>query len=321
MNNLTKNIRPHAVRDYLISRTEASRPTYELAIRRALAVLAECPIEQIEPAYLLSDNVIQNFQNLDAHTFELMLARLRKKYSTRTAALTGTAVRGVIKKLRRERNGAGQRLIDADDYLDIMDVELPAPPKDRDGRTFLESQEETALLEACKDGTIWGLRDAAMLYWMLTQGARAAEVCAAQLRDYDPESGVVLIPCGKGSKARKNQLANGAKAAMDAWIAVRGSKPGPLFTPVKYYAETIIYNRNLSTMALSDVLKKRQALAGLNGFTPHSLRRTAGDRMAQQLGLEIAAQILGHSDINTTRQNYTQAHNREALEACKNLNV
>ena len=329
MNKLQTDVRPHAVRDYLTSCTNDSRETMRTAIRRGLSVMANCPVEQVDPVYLASDEVIDNFKNLTAASFELMLMRLQKKYSQRTAALTATAIRGVVQKLRREKDITGKRLISADEYLDIMDVKLPRIPKDQEGRTFLETDEVGSIINACKaDDTLWGIRDLAILTWILTQGARASEVVNAKLQHYDPATGILTIHQGKGKKTRRNQLANGATAAMEKWLEVRGDKPGALFPAIKYFETTILHEQNMTPHALAKILDKRQKKAGVyrvvkgkrrGKYSPHAFRRTAGDKIANELGLEVAQVILGHSDINTTRQAYTRRNVGAALEACKEL--
>jgi integrase len=57
---------------------------------------------------------------------------------------------------------------------------------------------------------------------------RRAEVVALDLSDFDPKTGTLVIN-GKGRKQRKGYVTNGALDALEAWLAFRGTEPGPLF--------------------------------------------------------------------------------------------
>ena len=54
---------------------------------------------------------------------------------------------------------------------------------------------------------------------------------ALVLSDYLPETAELRIRHRKGQKGRVCYMANGAKLALDAWLATRGPEPGPLFWP------------------------------------------------------------------------------------------
>ena len=64
-------------------------------------------------------------------------------------------------------------------------------------------------------------------------GLRRSESVALGLPDYEPSTGALGVRSGKGRKARYAYLPAGGRAAMDAWIEVRGDEPGPLLCPVR----------------------------------------------------------------------------------------
>ncbi len=45
-------------------------------------------------------------------------------------------------------------------------------------------------------------------------------------------------------------------------------------------------------------------LAGITGVTPHMFRRTVATAIHEQAGVELAAELLGHTDPKTTIQHY-----------------
>src|SRR5437867_4135075 len=68
-----------------------------------------------------------------------------------------------------------------------------------------------ALVDACKrDPSPAGARDTALLGVLYAGGLRRAEAVALDLADFDPGSGVLVVRCGKGRKARTVPLKNGA---------------------------------------------------------------------------------------------------------------
>jgi len=322
MNVIQEEILNHPVAEYLYNLSDETRPTMAIALRRFLAASADCGIEEIRPEFLFSEDCKINFSNMTAGKLEKIIFKLLKmrkpngeKYSKRTAALTITSVRGVIKKCKR------MKLISADDYLDIMEVDLPKAPKDQASRRFLEPVEVAALLSVCKDDpSPWGVRDLAIFSWMLSNGPRCAEVVNANLNHYDSDTGRILIKSGKGDKDRWNVLANGSKKAFDNWIQLRGTEPGALFCGIKFFEATLSYD-HMIPFAINKIIQKRAKEAGVeikrNGqtLTPHAFRRTAGEAIAYSQSFEVAATILGHSDINTTRKSYTRRKVNDALEA------
>src|SRR5947209_5996509 len=73
------------------------------------------------------------------------------------------------------------------------------------------------------------MRDRAILRCLFDLGLRRAEVLNLDLEDLDLEAGTVAV-LGKGRNSKmKLTLPPETRRALDAWIAVRGVAPGPLF--------------------------------------------------------------------------------------------
>jgi len=63
-----------------------------------------------------------------------------------------------------------------------------------------------------------------------------------------------------------------AGAALHAWLARRGDRPGKLFLPVSQVGE--VHGDGLSSIAVYNMLQKRAAQAGVPHVSPHDLRRS-----------------------------------------------
>src|SRR5262249_62342700 len=75
-----------------------------------------------------------------------------------------------------------------------------------------------------------GLRDRALLRLLFDLGLRRAEAVRLDVADLDLQAGTVdVLGKGRTQKARLT-LPGPTRGALAAWLAVRGSQPGPLFT-------------------------------------------------------------------------------------------
>ena len=84
------------------------------------------------------------------------------------------------------------------------------------------------LVAACDPATAVGRRDAAVVLLFLDTGIRCAELSALDLADCDLPRRRLLIRHGKGNKQRVVPFARRCRAALEAYLAVRGRTPGPL---------------------------------------------------------------------------------------------
>ena len=152
------------------------------------------------------------------------VAALRSRLAERFAPATVNKYLSAIRQVMRHAWLLG--LMDAETYHrgatvpNVKGSRLPA------GRA-LDAAEIEALFRACNDGTPAGARDAAALALMFGMGMRRSEAACAQLANYDPESGALRI-IGKGNRQRLAFAANGSKALVADWLAVRGEAPGTL---------------------------------------------------------------------------------------------
>jgi integrase/recombinase XerD len=226
------------------------------------------------------------------HTIAIR-AELQNRYAPATANKLLAALRRVLREARR----LGQ--MSADDYdqaADIRNIRGIGLPRGR----ALADGEVAGLMRACaEDATSTGARDAAIIALLRGTGLRRSEVVALDLADYNPETGTLKIRSAKGQKDRLTYVANGPKAAMDAWLDVRGDAPGPLFYGVTRSGWLVV--RRLAGQAIAVICAARAREAGVAAFTPHDMRRTFISGLLDA-GADIATvqRLAGHEDPATT---------------------
>jgi integrase/recombinase XerD len=141
-------------------------------------------------------------------------------------------------------------------------------------------------------GTNSGVRDLAIVHALLASALRVSELLSANIDQYDGDVFTDVLQKGSSRRARVPVNAP-ARAALDAWLAVRGDEEGPLFTTRT--------GARVTREQAYQVLKvmERQANAQLpkeERFTvsPHVLRHTRLRRVAEEHGIQYARKLSGH---------------------------
>jgi integrase len=177
-------------------------------------------------------------------------ADLASRFAPNTCNKHLAAVRGVLKASWR------MGLMSAETLYRCSDVRpVKGGPAAR-GRCLTKA-ELRALFRACGSDAA-GRRDAAALACLY--GCRRSEPVALDLSDYDPATGRLRLRAAKGNKHRDVFLTNGAKAAMDAWLSVRGNDPGPLLVPVDNCGRLTV--RRLHDQCMYEICKRLARRAG-----------------------------------------------------------
>jgi site-specific recombinase XerD len=277
---------------YLALLSPSSRP----AVQHFLNVIA----------YQLSEG------QYDAHSFawgelrypqtRAILGWLAENYKP----VTANSMRAALKRVLTEAWRLGQ--IKTEDYM--LAVDLPAIKRENHphGERILSQNEITALIEVCQgDPTPAGVRDGAIVAVMAGAGLRSQEVIKLEFKDVDLAANTLTISTGK---TRQCPLISRSELALQAWLQLRGTQPGPVFYPIKKGGEIII--RPMTQAFLVTMLKKRARQAGLNKFSPNDLCRTFICELLEA-GVDITTvqKLAGHAQLTTTIK---YARRREAAK-------
>lgn len=304
----SSRIQPAAA--YIASlRTDVSRRGQVSALNTvAQVILNPKKIDRHERA-LLWQRV--DWTTLNAQNVRAIMAKVPGAPATRNKVLC--ALRGVA------RMAWESSLLDVETYQRIKDIRGDIGLRLAKGREIPQA-EIARLLEACvRDTTPAGARDAAMIALMAGTGLRRAEVCALHSAGLNLAAGSFKV-IGKRNKERTGYLSGGALAALQDWMAIRGSDSGPIFCAIGKNG-VLKPGRALSTVTINRVLSRRAIEAGMEDVTPHDFRRTFISEMLDA-GVDIVtvADTVGHEDVKTT-QRYDRRGERTKQDAVKLINV
>lgn len=136
------------------------------------------------------------------------------------------------------------------------------------------------------------LRDKAIISFLLATGCRIGETCELNVEDVDLQNMECTV-LGKGNKERTVYLNPVATLHLEAYLASREKKTGPLFIG----REAI----RLQPGGVRAMLNRTAAKAGVENVHPHRFRRTLATNLIKRgMSIQEVARILGHEKIDTT---------------------
>jgi site-specific recombinase XerD len=218
--------------------------------------------------------------------------RLVEIYSPATANKTLSALRRVLKEAWK------LGYLNAEDYHRAVSVGNVSGETLLAGRE-LSQGEISALINCCAtDPSPAGRRDAALIAILYSCGLRRAEAVRLDFADYKAETGQLMVN-GKRNKQRFVYLVEGALAALNDWLALRGFDPGPLFWPITKSGQLL--SRRLSTQAVYNILSKWAGKSRVGRFSPHDMRRTfVSDLLDAGADISTVSKLAGHANVQTT---------------------
>lgn len=178
----------------------------------------------------------------------------------------------------------------------------------------LEPDEVAKLLDAAESGEHLSkrqmafhqytkTRDVAMLTLFLGTGIRISECVGLDIDDIDFNTDAFRVK-RKGGKVATLYFWTEVEQALMAYMEEREkieALPGhenALFLSLQ--------KKRISVRAVQELVKKYARIgAPLKKITPHKLRSTYGTSLYRETGdIYLVADVLGHSDVNTTRKHY-----------------
>jgi site-specific recombinase XerD len=288
----------HPVAVYLAGLSASSRRTMATALDIIARILTR---DETSSAWDVPWHYLR-FQHTQA-----IRSVLQDKYAHTTANRMLSALRGVLRAAWKLGLMAG------DDYQMAASVESVRGETTPAGRALARG-ELAALLATCDQSPL-GVRDAAILSVLYGCGLRREELVTLDLSDYDRVTAELRVR-GKGNKQRAVP-AEPVVPALDDWLFVRGTQPGPLFWGLG--------NRNtgrrLTAQAVYNMLEKRTKEAGVEALSPHDFRRTyVGDLLDAGADIVTVQKMAGHADPATTSR-YDRRDSRARHKAASLLHV
>jgi site-specific recombinase XerD len=171
--------------------------------------------------------------------------------------------------------------------------------------SFLPIDEATQLVEGRAVAGASRPRDVAILELLYASGLRVSELSGLDLDALDRTDRAVRV-LGKGRKERIVPYGDKAALALEAWLAERGPRPGPVFVNTR--------GRRLGVRSIYTIVRRSARAAGITRpVSPHTLRHTFATHLLDRgADLRMIQELLGHSRLSTT-QRYTHVASAQLM--------
>ena len=160
------------------------------------------------------------------------------------------------------------------------------------------------------------VRDLAMLTLLLGTGIRVSECVGLDIKDVDFHNSGVHVH-RKGGKEAIVFFSDEVADALELYYNER-----KLLTALPGHEEAFFLSlqmKRINVRTVENLVKKyARTVTTLKNITPHKLRSTYGTNLYHETNdIYLVADVLGHSDINTTKRHYA-ANTEERLRASRN---
>ena len=164
------------------------------------------------------------------------------------------------------------------------------------------------------------LRDLAIITLLLGTGIRVSECVGLDIDDVDfNNDGIKIIR--KGGNEAIIYFGDEVRNALEDYLLERED-----ITTQKGHEDALflsLQKRRISVRALENLVKKYSSLINsLKNITPHKLRSTYGTSLYQATGdIYLVADVLGHSDVNTTKKHYAAIEDTRRRSAANKVKL
>jgi site-specific recombinase XerD len=164
----------------------------------------------------------------------------------------------------------------------------------------LSAEEVERVIAACDSGSIYGLRERAIVLLLARLGLRAGEVIGLRLDDIDWVHGCILIRAGKTHRERSLPLSDEVGDALVKYL--REARP-PTSHREMFLRWHPPFRRLRSSVSICTLTQKLLKRAGISVHRPgaHVLRHSLATGMVVRgATFKAAADVLGHQSLATT---------------------
>lgn len=151
-------------------------------------------------------------------------------------------------------------------------------------------------------------RDLALLTLMLSTGIRISECVGLDINDVDFKNTCIKIT-RKGGKEAIVYFSDEACVPLESYIKQRKQiEAAPGHENALFLSSQ---KKRISVRSVENMVKKyAQSSVPLKHITPHKLRSTYGTNLYRETSdIYLVADVLGHTDVNTTRKHYADMDN------------
>lgn len=157
-------------------------------------------------------------------------------------------------------------------------------------------------------------RDLAILTLLLGTGIRVSECVGIDLNDLDFRNAGLKVH-RKGGKEVILYFGDEVEEALLDYLEERNS-----ILPCEGHEDALflsLQKKRITVRSVEKLVKKyTQSVTALKDITPHKLRSTYGTQLYQETGdIYLVADVLGHSDVNTTRKHYAAIEDNKRRQA------
>ncbi|MDO4789020.1 MAG: tyrosine-type recombinase/integrase [Johnsonella sp.] len=157
-------------------------------------------------------------------------------------------------------------------------------------------------------------RDVALLSLMLGTGIRVSECVGLNIKDLDFNNNAMRIH-RKGGKEVSLYFGDEVEEALLAYLEERNH-----ILPENGHEDALflsLQKKRLGVRSVENLVKKyAKLISPLKKITPHKLRSTYGTNLYRETGdIYLVADVLGHSDVNTTKKHYAALEDERRKEA------
>jgi len=220
---LPERRRPIAVLMRELAQTPAGLAKRKTTLRHILAELTDQPRKEV------TWEQVQEYpwHHVTADMAEEFYFSIHQQYSNgHTRNMYIAYLRSVIRRCQRAKLMSLESTAEVLEQLPMSSVKARAMHARR-----LWEQEIAAMLQACNQGSeFMRARDAGMLAVFATTGPRVSELVKLDLADWNQADQYLTLRHTKNGRDRLIPVDERVAKYLDAWLVVRGSEPGPLFT-------------------------------------------------------------------------------------------
>jgi len=160
------------------------------------------------------------------------------------------------------------------------------------------------MMSVCESNTFCGIRDKAILLFLLDTGVRASELLAINIEDINQARGDILIRHSKGKRPRYVYISKHSKRALRKYLSKRKDKNQALWvTHPRFNSVRLKYD------SLRAIMTRRANQAGVKPPSIHDFRRAFALAMLRN-GTDIftLAKLMGHKGIDVLQRYLKQTN-------------